>query len=83
MAKHLARHVLLLSFAVGSLDGLANLRQGLCQVSGVHLIDESGEYNKAYVQRFFPDREMELITLAYRTQGLMLAAGNPKNQAHC
>ncbi len=78
MAKHLAKHVLLLSFAVGSLDGLANLRQGLCQVSGAHLIDENGEYNKVYVQRFFPDREMELVTLAYRTQGLMLAAGNPK-----
>lgn len=78
IAKHLARHILLLSFAVGSLDGLANLRQGMCQVSGAHLIDENGEYNKVYVQRLFPDREMELITMAYRTQGLMLAAGNSK-----
>ncbi len=78
MAKRLARHVLLLNLPVGSLDGLVNLRQGLCQVSGAHLLDESGEYNRAYVQHFFPDREMELVTLAHRTQGLMLAPGNPK-----
>jgi putative molybdopterin biosynthesis protein len=26
----------------------------------------------------FPDRDVELVTLAHRTQGLMLANGNPK-----
>ena len=78
MAKHLAKHVMVLILPVGSLDGLVNLRQGLCQASGAHLLDESGEYNKAFVHRIFPDREMELITLAYRTQGLMFSPGNPK-----
>jgi molybdate-binding protein len=78
MAKRLAKYVIVLSLPVGSLDGLVNLRLGLCQVSGAHLLDESGEYNKAYVRRFFPDREMDLITLAHRTQGLMLSPGNPK-----
>ena len=78
MAERLAKHVTLLSLPVGSLDGLMNLRQGLCQVSGAHLLDEDGEYNTPYVRRFFPDREMELVTLANRTQGLMFAAGNPK-----
>ena len=78
MAKSLAKHIVVLSLPVGSLDGLVNLRQGLCHVSGAHLLDESGEYNKAYVHRFFPDRDMELITLAHRTQGLMLSPGNPK-----
>lgn len=77
-AGHLDRHVTMLNLPVGSLDGLMNLRQGLCQVSGAHLLDESGEYNTPYVRRFFPDRDMEVVTLAYRTQGLMLAAGNPR-----
>jgi molybdate-binding protein len=78
IARHLARHVMVLSLPVGSLDGLVNLRQGLCQFSGAHLLDENGEYNTAYVHRFFPDRDMELVTLAHRTQGLMLTPGNPK-----
>ncbi len=79
IAAHLARHLTLLSLPVGSLDGLIQLRQGLCQVSGAHLLDASGEYNTPYVRYLFPDRPMELVTLANRTQGLMLAAGNPKS----
>lgn len=78
VTEHLARHVNLLSLPVGSLDGLVNLRQGLCQISGSHLLDESGEYNTPFVKHLFPDRDVEVITLAYRTQGLILASGNPK-----
>lgn len=78
IAEHLSRHLNLLSLPVGSLDGLVNLRQGLCQISGSHLLDESGEYNIPFVKHLFPDRDVEIITLAYRTQGLILAAGNPK-----
>lgn len=78
IAEHLEKHVTLLSLPVGSLDGLVNLRQGLCQVSGSHLLDESGEYNIPFIRHLFPDREVEIITLAYRTQGLMAAEGNPK-----
>jgi putative molybdopterin biosynthesis protein len=78
IAERLAKHVTLLSLPVGSLDGLVNLRQGLCQVSGAHILDESGEYNTPTVRHLFPDRDMDVITLAYRTQGLILAEGNPK-----
>lgn len=78
IAEHLEKHVTLLSMPVGSLDGLVNLRQGLCQISGSHLLDENGEYNTPFVRHLFPDRDVELVTLAYRTQGLMLVSGNPK-----
>ena len=78
IAEHLEKHVTLLSLPVGSLDGLVNLRQGLCQISGAHLLDETGEYNTPFVRHLFPDRDVEIVTLAYRTQGLMLASGNPK-----
>lgn len=77
-ATSLSKRINLLNLPVGSLDGLVNLRQGLCQVSGAHLLDENGEYNTTYVRHLFPDRDMEIITLANRTQGLMLAVGNPK-----
>lgn len=77
IAAHLEKHVMLLSLPVGSLDGLVNLRQGLCQISGSHLLDVSGEYNTPFIRHLFPDREVEIVTLAYRTQGLILASGNP------
>jgi len=78
IAEHLEKHVTLLSLPVGSLDGLVNLRQGLCQISGSHLLDVTGEYNTPFVRHLFPDRAVEIVTLAHRTQGLMLSSGNPK-----
>ena len=77
IAEHLEKHVTLLSMPVGSLDGLVNLRQGLCQISGSHLLDVTGEYNTPFIRHLFPDRDVEIVTLAYRTQGLILASGNP------
>jgi putative molybdopterin biosynthesis protein len=78
-ARHLEKHFHLLNFPVGSLDGLVNLRQGLCQISGAHILDDDGGYNASTVRHLFPDRAVELVTLAYRTQGLMVHAGNPKS----
>jgi putative molybdopterin biosynthesis protein len=78
LAAELAPHVDVLTLPVGSLNGLANLRLGLCQVSGSHILDESGDYNTPTVRHLFPDRQVELVTVAYRMQGLMLAVGNPK-----
>ena len=69
----------LIPLPVGSLDGLIALRQGLCQLSGCHLLDpESGEYNTSYVRHLFPGEEMTILTLAHRQQGLLLPPGNPK-----
>lgn len=67
---------------VGSLEGLVALRQGLAQIAGCHLLDiESGEYNLPYVRHLFPDREITLVTLVHREQGLLVAPGNP-HQIH-
>jgi putative molybdopterin biosynthesis protein len=60
------------------LDGLVALRQNLCNLSGAHLLDPGGEYNLPFIRHFFPDRAMQVVTLAHREQGLMTAAGNPK-----
>jgi len=78
IASQLAPHISLLTLPIGSLDGLINLRQGLCHLAGTHLLDASGEYNAPYVRHLFPDRPVSLVTLAYRTQGLIVAPGNPK-----
>jgi len=78
LAKRLSRHLNILILPLGSLDGLMTLRQGVCHISGAHLLDTNGEYNTPFVQHIFPDRLMRIITLAHREQGLITAPGNPK-----
>ncbi|HUI88222.1 MAG TPA: substrate-binding domain-containing protein [Anaerolineales bacterium] len=79
IAHHLGKHFHMLNFPIGSLDGLVYLRQGLCQFSGSHILDEDGDYNCSTVRHIFPDRSVELVTLAHRNQGLMVGPGNPKS----
>ncbi|MFN8633434.1 MAG: substrate-binding domain-containing protein [Chloroflexota bacterium] len=62
-----------------SLDGLFALARGSTDLAGCHLLDpETGEYNVAFVRRLLPGEPVLLVTLAHRQQGLMVAAGNPK-----
>jgi molybdate-binding protein len=78
LANQLSNHLDMWTLPVGSLDGLVALRQNLCNLSGAHLLDLNGEYNLPFVRHFFPDRSMQVITLAHREQGLMTVGGNPK-----
>ncbi len=81
LARHLHEEagLELLVLPVGSLDGLVALRQGIAHLTGCHLLDvESGEYNLPYIRHIFPDRAMSVVTLAHRTQGLMVAPANPR-----
>jgi putative molybdopterin biosynthesis protein len=78
LAEKLAPHISMLIMPVGSLDGLVSLRQNLCHISGCHLLDTDGDYNLPFVRRLFPDRSMQVLTLAHREQGLIVASGNPK-----
>ncbi len=66
----------------GSLGGLIALQEERAHLAGIHLLDEeTGEYNYPYVKRVLPGREIAIVHLAYRIQGLIFAAGNPK-QVH-
>jgi len=63
---------------VGSLGGLMALRRGESHLGGTHLLDEeTGEYNKSYVKRYFPEGGVRLIRCVYRSQGLIIAKDNP------
>ena len=64
---------------VGSLGGLLALRRGEAHAAGVHLLDEAtGEYNLSYVRRYVKGRDVVLVNLAKRVQGLIVPRGNPK-----
>jgi molybdate-binding protein/DNA-binding transcriptional regulator YhcF (GntR family) len=63
----------------GSLGGLIALQEESADLAGTHLLDEeTGEYNYPYVKRILPGREIAIVNLSFRIQGLMFAKGNPK-----
>jgi molybdate-binding protein/DNA-binding transcriptional regulator YhcF (GntR family) len=64
---------------VGSLGRLIALEEEKAEMAGIHLLDEeTGEYNIPFIKRVLPGREIAVVNLVYRIQGLMFAAGNPK-----
>ena len=71
----------------GSLDGIERFGQGEAVVAGLHLFEaEGGDYNVATVRDTFGGRHptaggLVLIEWAWRQQGLVVAAGNPKGVA--
>jgi putative molybdopterin biosynthesis protein len=70
--------VTLASSNVGSLGGLTALRDGLCHLAGSHLLDpETGEYTLPYLERLLPGRDVAVVRLVHREQGLIVAPGNP------
>lgn len=63
---------------VGSMGGIMALRRGEAHTAGCHLLDtKTGEYNLSFMRKYFPQKNVKLIRCVGRTQGLMLAAGNP------
>ena len=72
----------LASSNVGSLGGLMALARGEAHVAGCHLLDEeTGEYNVSFVRRYVKGREVVVMNLVHRIQGLIVPPGNPKSVA--
>lgn len=62
----------------GSLESLDALAQGRCDIAGFHLPEGGLETDFFLHRRAFKARDHTLIRCATRTQGLMVASGNPK-----
>jgi putative molybdopterin biosynthesis protein len=70
--------VTLASSNVGSLGGLVALRDGLCHLAGSHLLDPAtGDYTLPYVDQILGGRDVGVVRLVHRDQGLIVAPGNP------
>ncbi len=71
--------LLMSSSHVGSMGGIMAVKRGEAQIAGTHLLDETdGSYNTSYIRKYFPQGGVRLVECVYRTQGLMLQKGNPK-----
>lgn len=71
--------VSLASANVGSMGGIMAIKQGQAHIAGTHMLDpETGEFNVPYILRQLKSHEVELVHLAWRTQGFIVLPGNPK-----
>lgn len=71
-------HLYMSSTHVGSMGGIMALRRGEAHGAGCHLLDEAdGSYNTSYLEKYFPHGEVYQVECVGRTQGLMVAKGNP------
>jgi molybdopterin molybdotransferase/putative molybdopterin biosynthesis protein len=73
------RNLRISSANVGSMGGLMALKKGICHLAGSHLLDiRTGQYNLSYIERYLKGRKVSVFNLVLRSQGLMVAKGNPK-----
>ena len=63
---------------VGSMGAINAVKAKQAHLGAIHLLDEeSGEYNTAYVNKYFPDGGVRIVKGVNRIQGLMVRKGNP------
>ncbi|MBM4278705.1 MAG: molybdopterin biosynthesis protein [Deltaproteobacteria bacterium] len=71
--------VFLSSHSVGSLGGILALKNGICHIAGLHLLDpDTGEYNFSYIRNYLKGIEVKIFSLVDREQGLIVQRKNPK-----
>lgn len=64
----------------GSFDALGSLLRGECDLAGFHIVDGPfGARMAARYAEWLKPRAHRLISIATRTQGLIVASGNPKD----
>ena len=76
---HVANNDVYMSSAhVGSMGGIMAIRRGEAHAAGCHLLDTAtGQYNLAFMKKYFPSGGAKLIRCVGRQQGMMVAKGNP------
>ncbi len=63
---------------MGSMGAVSAVKNKTAHLGGIHLLDtQTGEYNKSYIEKYFPDGGARLIKGVGRIQGLMVKKGNP------
>ncbi len=66
------------SVFVGSLGGFEAISRGEADISGVHAMDESGEYNIPFFKKYKLEKKALLVRGYRRMQGIIVQRGNPK-----
>jgi len=73
------KNITINSSHLGSMGGVLAVRKGEAHIAGTHLLDEeTGEYNKSFIDKLIPKGGVMLVRCVKRKQGLILPKGNPK-----
>lgn len=65
---------------MGSVEALASLSRGQCDLAGFHVpLGDIGRGLWGHYARWIKPRQQKIIRLVIRTQGLIVAPGNPKS----
>jgi len=67
--------ITLLSTHAGSMGGILALKKDECHAAPTHLLAEDGSYNTAYLEKFLPGTDVNLICVAERQQGIVSRDG--------
>ena len=67
--------ITLLSTHAGSMGGILALKKDECHAAPTHLLADDGTYNTAYLQKYLPGTEIDLICVAGRQQGIVSRDG--------
>ena len=69
------RGVPLVSTHVGSMGGILALKKDQCHAAPTHLLGPDGSYNIAFLQKYLPGTDCELLCVAGREQGIVSREG--------
>lgn len=59
----------------GSMGGILALKRMSCHAAPVHLLDENGDYNLSFIEKYLPGQKMTLVCIAEREQGIVSRDG--------
>jgi len=68
---------------VGSMGGILALKKNECHAAPMHLLAEDGDYNIPYLQKYLPGKDIVLICVTERQQGIVSIKGIDFNELQC
>ena len=60
---------------IGSMGGLLALRRMSCHAAPMHLLDQDGDYNLPFLEKYLPGQKVTLVCIAEREQGIVSRDG--------
>ncbi|MDO9035011.1 MAG: molybdopterin biosynthesis protein [Methanoregula sp.] len=67
--------ITLLSTHAGSMGGILALKKDECHAAPTHLLADDGSYNTAYLEKYLPGTDLDLVCIAERQQGIVSRDG--------
>ena len=64
------------------MGGILALKKNECHAAPMHLLAEDGDYNIPYLQKYLPGKDIVLICVTERQQGIVSKKGIDFDELH-